>query len=385
MAIRYSDYVDYDALDPVKRLAMEIFEPTLSYPERLGIRIVPESLGGTAPVFDFSGLKEKDFGLAHIEEGLGTKINVANTIHEKKKELSEKARIADFFQDAEYYRGIGTDNVRMAENDLVATGADPFSYINLIACGDSKWYTEDKMGRVKQLLWGMRDAADEGLFAIPGGETPELRDIVFPQTLDLAGTAVGLVSPLSRYLSENKLRAGDVIYGIFTPGPHSNGISKIRKIADKLKDGYFTKMDNGRMLGEDVLIPTHGYSRPTNECFSEGVDIHFAQPITGHGWKKIARAKKPFNYEIEYVPEPPPVFSNLIEFGKEAGGFDLSDKENYYAWNMGIGWVIMAPASEGSKISQIFSKYGKHVYELGKVVPGEKIVDMRPFGFHYEG
>jgi phosphoribosylformylglycinamidine cyclo-ligase len=386
-AIRYKDFVDYETLDPVKKLAMEIFEPTLSYPERLGIELIPESLGGTAPVYRFNGVGTTDFCLAHNVEGLGTKIDIADKIEEM-RQVMEKMKISDYFQEAKHFRGPGTDTVRMSVNDLAGTGADPFSYMDIISCGSSKYYGVDPETKIpsektRQLLLGIKDAADEDGFAVPGGETPELPNIVYPGTIDLAGSSIGLIRPSSRFLSENRIRKGDVIYGISSSGVHANGISKIRNIAAKLKDGYFTQLESGRTLGEEVLVPTAGYARPMCDCLDEGVEIHFAQPITGHGWEKIARAKKPFNYEIEHIPKPSPLFRQLIEFGKE-GGFDVSDKENYYVWNMDIGWVVIAPKSEGSEISRIFGKYGKQVYELGNVVPGERIVDMKPFGFNYK-
>jgi phosphoribosylformylglycinamidine cyclo-ligase len=366
----YRNSVNYDTLDLVKKMALDIFEPTFSYPERLGIRFVPESLGGTVPVFDFSNVDSNHY-IAHIIEGLGTKNMVADAMY---KETG----------DPKYYNHVGTDTARMAVNDIVAMGADPFSYDDMITCGTSEWFSDD-MEKARNLFLGYKDAADEDGFAIAGGETPELQGIVFPETLDLAGSCIGFVKPRSRLIPQDgsSIQLGDIIYGVSSSSVHANGLGKIRRIAAKLKDGYFTIMSNGSVLGEEVLIPTACYSKPMNECFDQGVEMHFVQPITGHGWEKIGRANKPFTYSIEYIPEPQPLFRDLIELGKRVGGFDMSDKENYFAWNMSMGWVVIAPKTEGSKLSRIFGKYGMNVDELGTVEAGERVVHMKPLGFKF--
>ncbi|MDI6807044.1 MAG: AIR synthase-related protein, partial [Candidatus Aenigmarchaeota archaeon] len=213
--------------------------------------------------------------------------------------------------------------------------------------------------------------------AIPQGETPELRGIINPDTLDLNGASIGLVRPKSRLITGEKISENDIIYGLASSGIHANGLSKARKIAEKLEDGFFTKLQNGKTFGEELLTPTRIYSGVIMEMFEDGVDIHYLQPITGHGWEKIARAKYPFTYRIEHIPEPPLIFQELIDYGKQHG-FDVSNRENYYVWNMGVGYIIMAPAASGDHIARIAKKHGIETYELGKVEKGPKQVIM-PF------
>ena len=362
MRIKYSDYVDYEKLDPIKRLALEIFEPTLIYPERLDIKIIPETLGQTAVGFDFSGICDSDFFLVSNVEGLGTKNLIADVMYKETKNPN-------------LYLGLGQDPAAMSLNDLVCLGADPFVYNDIITCGNSEWFKD--LERVRQLLTGYRIAADLGGFAIPQGETPELKGVVYPETLDLAGSSSGIIRPKSRMIIGNKIREGDRIYGLVSSGIHANGLSKARGIAGKLPDGFFTKLENGRTLGEELLTPTTIYARPVMTMFDEGIDVHYLQPITGHGWKKIARAKGPFDYVVENIPEPPLIFRELTRLSEQTG-FDVSDRENYYVWNMGIGYVVIAPMEFERNIRRVCSEYGIDVHDLGYVTKGERRVLLRP-------
>ncbi|MEM5834802.1 MAG: AIR synthase-related protein [Candidatus Aenigmatarchaeota archaeon] len=379
MGIKYSDFVDYRKLDSLKKMALEIFEPTLKYPERLGLRLLPESLGQTAPIFEPVGIKDSDFLIVGPNvEGLGTKNLVADCMY---SEIVEKKRIAENLDVKKLYRCIGQDTAAMSVNDVLAVGADPYVYCDIIACGKASWF--DDLERTRELLLGYRQAADIGQFAIPQGETPELPGIVNSETLDLAGASCGLVRPKSRYITGEKIEEGDIIYGLASSGIHANGLSKARKIAEKLPEGFFTELSNGKTLGEELLTPTHIYSRLVMELF-EFIDIHFLQPITGHGWKKIMRARKPFTYVIENVPEPPLIFQELIEFGKKYG-FDVSDFENYQVWNMGVGYIIIGPKFDVDAIRKVVRRKSNiEVYELGYVKKGEKQVIIKPKNIVYK-
>jgi len=389
MALRYSDFVDYSKLDPVKRMALEIFEPTLIYPERLGIRVVPQTLGETAVGFDFRGVRsswikrlgnllllksDTDFILTSNVEGLGTKNRIADAIYALV--FLEKKSVADQMAVRRLYRGLGQDTVAMSVNDQLSIGADVFAYNDIISCGNSNWFSND-MERIRELLMGYREAADAGQFAIPQGETPELRDVVNPDTLDLAGSSVGLIKPSSRLVTGEAIQVGDVIYGLESSGIHANGLTKARRLADKLPEGYFTDLGNGQALGEALLVPTRLYSRPVMSMFDAGADIHYLQPITGHGWEKIARAKQPLTYAIERVPQPPLLFQKLIEWGAQ-NGFDVSSGENYFTWNMGIGYVVIAPEKDVETIRRVADQHGVKAHRLGYVHKGKRQVLM-PF------
>ena len=370
MSLKYSDFVDYSKLDLLKRKALDLFEPTLSFPERLNIKIIPETLGQTAVGFDFSGIGDTDFILVHNVEGLGTKNKVAEEMYSEA--FDQKRKIANQM-DIELFQSLGQDTASTSVNDCLSVGEDVFSYSVMITCGNSNYFKDEE--KIHHLLMGYHYAAVLGGFAIPQGETTELKDIVYPDTLNLAGSSVGIIKPKSRLTTGSRIQEGDVIYGAESSGIHSNGLTKARKIAEKLPDRYFTSLGDKKNLGEELLTPTRIYSRAIIPMFEQGIDIHFLQPITGHGWQKIARAKGPFDYVIEKVPEPSLIFKKLIEFGSQHG-FDVSDKENYRTWNMGIGYVIIVPENESKRTEEVARNFPLKIHKLGKVAKGERRVIM---------
>lgn len=374
MKIMYSDIVDYSKLDPFKKKALETFESTLKNPEsRFGIKVMPA--GETAAILD---LIDYDFMLAFNIEGLGTKNLIADSLYEG---ILHKAEIDKEIDAGKYYRFLGHDTIAMAVTDLVAVGADPIAYVDMIASGDSKWFND--VERSDELLCGYKTAADLAGIAIPQGETPTLSGIVNPETLDLAGGSVGIIKPKSRFIYGQKICEGDVIYGLPSNGICANGLSKARKITEELPDGYFTKLSDNKKIGEELLNPTPIYVRPIIEMFEAGVDIHYISPITGHGWRKVARARFPFTYVIERVPEPPKIFSSLVKWGKEHG-FDVSDRENYQVWNMGVFVSMIAPKEDKERMNTIIEKYKIELYELGYVKKGKKQVVIKPKEIVYE-
>ena len=85
--------------------------------------------------------------------------------------------------------------------------------------------------------------------------------------------------------------------------------------------------------------------------FDNGAEIHMLQPITGHAWKKTMRAKRPLVYDIESIPEPHLIFNQMVEWAKSHHDINVTNFDNYHTWNMGLGYVIIAPQSEGDRKS----------------------------------
>lgn len=353
--MKYFEFVDYSKLDPVKKAAIEKFSGTIGNPKALGFRILPETLGESAIGIEVA---KADFFLAFNVEGLGTKNIIADS-------MANDAR----GKGSSYYENIGVDTVAMSTNDLSSIGAKPIVYGDIISSGDSNWFTEEK---AQALLEGYRRAAEELQIAIPCGETPTLKGIISPGTLDLAGSSVGVIKPKENLTVGKNLAVGDVIFGLESSGVHSNGISLCRKIAEELPQGYFTELpESGKLLGEELLKPTTLYSNVICEMLGK-TEISYFSPITGHGWKKIMRAKKTFGYEIDLVPKPEEIFSFLQEKA------NLPDSEAYYTWNMGIGYAAIAPKDSAGAIEKACKKHGIKCWDLGKVVKGEKRVSIKP-------
>jgi len=355
MVMKYSDIVDYEKLDPVKRAAIESFSGLNKNTERLGLRIVKETLGEPAIAIDFP---DQDFMLAFNVEGLGTKNMIADAMSKDERGKGNK-----------YYESVGMDCLAMSTNDLAAIGADAFVYGDILSSGDSNWFAD--FDKAKAVLKGFGDGAKEIGLAIPCGETPTLKGVVHDGTIDMAGASVGIIKPKEHLTFGKDLEAGDAIIGLESSGIHSNGVSLARKVAEKLKDGYFTELPNGAVFGEALLVPTTLYTRALVDML-DLAEIHYLSPITGHGWRKIMRAKKPFSYQIDSVPEP----SELFEFLVENSG--VSEKEAYFTWNMGLGYAVIAPKKSTEAILKISEKHGIKALELGIVREGSKSVEIKP-------
>ena len=169
-----------------------------------------------------------------------------------------------------------------------------------------------------------------------------------------SGSAMGLVKPKERLIRGN-IRHGDAIILCESSGIHANGLTLGREIGDRkdsiwrkighlfapdkfplraLPQGYLTPMRDGRPYGEALLDPTHIYVGLIEKCLDRGIDIHYAVNITGHGWRKLMRAKESFVYVIERLPKCPPIFDFIQEHAP------VDDREAYGNFNMGAGFAL---------------------------------------------
>ena len=351
--------VDYEAMDPFKRLAQMSARQTAQTILRLGFSEVEMSRGESAYLVDAG-----DYYIAHVEEGLGTKNLVADVMYR----LTGKT----------YYDHIAQCTVAMIVNDMITLGALPLSVAMHLAVGSSEWFNDEK--RCFDLIEGWKKACELARCTWGGGETPTLKEIVYPETVVLSGSAVGVVKPKTRLISGTNIRHGDAIVLLGSSGIHANGLTLAREIAKKLPEGYLTRLRDGRFYGEALLDPTVIYVPVVEDCFNEGVDLHYAVNITGHGWRKLMRAPQPFTYLIENIPDPHPVFS----FIKEQGPVD--EKEAYGTLNMGAGFALYVSERDVEKILNIAPRFGISALRAGRIESSpEKRVVIQPLGLEYLG
>jgi len=351
--------VDYEAMDPFKRLAQRAGRETAKNILRLGFSEVEMSRGESAYLMDAG-----DHYVAHVEEGLGTKNLVADAMYRLTGES--------------YYDRIAQCTVAMIVNDMITLGALPLSVAMHLAVGVSSWFSDEN--RCNDLIDGWKKACDLARCTWGGGETPTLKDIVHPDTAVLSGSAVGVVKPKSRLIHAVNIQHGDAIVIIRSSGIHANGLTLAREIAGKLPNGYLTKLGDGRLYGEALLDPTMIYVPLVEDCFHEGVDIHYAVNITGHGWRKLMRATQPFAYVIDHIPVPHPVFSFIQERGP------VDDKEAYANLNMGAGFALYVRESDVRKVLAIAHSLGMSASRAGAIESSKvKRVIIHPLGLEYLG
>jgi phosphoribosylformylglycinamidine cyclo-ligase len=351
--------VDYEAMDPFKRLAQLAGRETAANILRLGFSEVEMSRGESAYLMDAG-----DHYVAHVEEGLGTKNLVADAMYQ----LTGKS----------YYDHIAQCTVAMIVNDLITLGALPLSVAMHLAVGVSSWFGDER--RCGDLIDGWKKACALAHCTWAGGETPTLKGIVNPDAAVLSGSAIGVVKPKSRLINAVNIRHGDAIVIAGSSGIHANGLTLAREIAEKLPKGYLTRLSDGRIYGEALLDPTIIYVPLVEDCFHEEVEIHYAVNITGHGWRKLMRATQPFAYIIDHIPVPHSIFSFIQEHGP------VDDKEAYANLNMGAGFALYVREGDVRKVLAIASGLGMSALRAGTIESSQvKKVVIRPLGLEYLG
>jgi len=343
--------VDYSAMDPIKVLAQQRAAATASNLENFGADEVSASRGESAYVWE-----EADAYRALVIEGLGTKNLVADAV----RAITGKT----------HYDTIAQDTIAMVVNDLIVVGALPQVVNAYFAIGDSQWMADKK--RAEDLINGWAAACQAIGATWGGGETPTLKNIIYPGTIDLGGSAVGVINPKERLVLGDTLTAGDNIVLIESSGIHANGITFVRHLAEADPEIYKTKLTDGRSFGEAILTPTHLYVNLVRELLEARLDLHYMVNITGHGWRKLMRATREFSYTMHMIPDVPAEFSFMQRQAK------VSDQEMYGNFNMGAGFAIYAPAADATKIITIAKRQGLKAWNAGTVETGPKQVTIQP-------
>ena len=350
--------VNYDVLDAFKRACQKAAQTTTGALQQHNLREPPAVRGESAYL-----LEAPDHYLAHVEEGLGTKNLVADAM----LELTGKS----------FYRNIGIDTVATIVNDLITCGALPISIAMHAAVGDAAWFS--KGTRAADLAEGFAEGCKTANAVWGGGETPALKGIVNPQTMVLAGSAIGRVQPkTNRILGD--VREGDAIIALASSGVHTNGLTLCRELAERLPEGYLTKTPDGRTYGEALLDPSVIYVRFIHAAQQANLKLHYAAHITGHGWRKLMRLDEPFVYHMTDVGVVPPIFQFIMEQGP------VDPREAYATFNMGAGFAAFVPAQDAQRTIRLAQSLRHTAWQGGTVQKQgtRKAVEVVPLSITYE-
>jgi phosphoribosylformylglycinamidine cyclo-ligase len=342
--------VDYSSMDPIKILAQKAAASTAGNLNYFGSKEISVSRGESAYVWE-----EADSYRALVIEGLGTK----NLIADAMRSITGKT----------YYDGLAQDTVAMIVNDLIVVGALPQVVNAYFAIGDSAWMLDEP--RIRDLITGWAAACDAINATWGGGETPTLKGVIDPKTIDLGGSAVGVINPKSRLVLGDKLASGDQIILVESSGIHANGITFVRNMAKHNPDIYKTKLSDGRMFGEAILTPTHLYVKLVRDILEAGIDVHYMVNVTGHGWRKLMRATKDFSYILDKIPAVPEEF---LYMQKTA---NVTDEEMYGNFNMGAGFAIYVKKVDAKKIIGLANDNNFKAIIAGNVEAGPKQVVIK--------
>lgn len=360
-SITYSQVGDnYDTKDPVNKLSQQSALDTASNLSNFGFEEVSQTRGESAFVW-----KQGDVYMASVIECLGTKNLIAD----------EMRKITDPNQT--YYDVIAHDTVATFINDISTVGAKPLVVHAFWSIEDNSWFLDQE--RIKDFTSGWADACNLAEATWGGGETSTSKGIIQPQTINLAGSCVGIIKSEKRLLVETKLKIGDRILLIKSNGINANGVSLARAVGKKLPEGYQTKLPDGSIYGEALLTKSNIYAKVVQNLLDADLDLHYITNITGHGLRKIMRARQNFTYLLEKLFEPQEVFN----FIKEKA--ELDDYEMYQTYNMGQDYAIFLPKEDMEKALDIVKQSGFEGLDAGLVEEGERKVILKSKDITFEG
>lgn len=320
--------VDIDAGNSL----IEAIKPLVSRTFRPGVMT---GLGGFGALFELPIHRYKEPVLVSGADGVGTKLKLA----------TELGR----------HGSIGIDLVAMCVNDIIVAGAEPLFFLDYYATGKLDVET------ATQVVSGIARGCELSGCALTGGETAEMPGMYQGGDYDLAGFAVGIVEK-ARILQPDRVVAGDILLGLASSGPHSNGYSLIRKIIEVSQADLGQELD-GRSLGDLLIEPTHIYVKSLLALL-DNVEVHALAHITGGGLPENLPRVLPARTQAEISTSAwtrPPIFDWL----QEQGG--VEEDEMLRTFNCGIGMVACVSANDADRAIQLLEEQGELVYALGRI------------------
>lgn len=299
---------------------------------------VLSNIGGFGGLFELHTKDYKRPILVSSTDGVGTKLKLAQALG--KEHL------------------IGIDLVAMCANDVIVQGAKPLFFLDYYAT------SKLEVAMASRIIQGIVQGCKESNMALIGGETAEMPGIYQSGDFDLAGFCVGLVD-FDNIIDGSSIEAGNVVIGMFSSGPHSNGYSLIRKIIDIQKSNLESKF-NDATLGDALIEPTIIYVKPILNVIGK-FPINGIAHITGGGFKENIERILPnhCNALIETSCwNQPDVFNWIQNEGK------ISEDEMFNTFNCGIGMVLIIKENHASEITETFLKLGYQSTQIGYIENG---------------
>jgi phosphoribosylformylglycinamidine cyclo-ligase len=303
---------------------------------------------------DFGGLFRLDTArydhpvLVAATDGVGTKLVVAQ----------EMGRLDT----------IGIDLVAMCVDDLVCQGAEPLFFLDYISTGAVD------PARMADLVAGVADGCRQVGAALLGGEMAEHAGIMEPGEFDLVGFAVGVVDQ-EKILGSSRVRPGDVLVGLPSPGLRCNGYTLARHVllerAGRPLDGPAWE-GASVTLGDELLRPSVIYT-PAVRAAIDAADVHAVAHITGGGFAgNIPRALPEGTRAVIELGswEVPRIFGEIRRLGM------VADAEMARTFNLGLGMVLMVGADSADDALGALRAAGLDPVVVGRVDQGERGVDL---------
>ena len=299
---------------------------------------VCSDIGGFGGLFALG--KVKNPVLVSGTDGVGTKLKIA------------------FLMDK--HNTVGIDCVAMCVNDVICSGAKPLFFLDYIAVG------KNVPERVASIVEGVAEGCVQAGCALIGGETAEMPGFYPVDEYDLAGFAVGVVDK-KKILDNKKMKEGDVIIAIPSTGVHSNGFSLVRKIFDVEKADLKTPIEalGGKSLGETLLTPTKIYVKAIMALLEKKINVRAISHITGGGFYENIPRSIPDGFGAKIDKKSVrilPIFDLLAKTG------NVSERDMFNTFNMGVGMSVVVKKEDADKAIQILRLAGENAYVMGEIV-----------------
>jgi phosphoribosylformylglycinamidine cyclo-ligase len=297
------------------------------------------SLGGFGALFDLKAAGYDDPLIVTTTDGVGTKLKIAIETHR--------------------HDTVGIDLVAMCVNDLLAQGAEPLMFLD--------YYATSKLDidTARRVVAGIAEGCKRAGCALVGGETAEMPGMYGDSDYDLAGFSVGAVNRDSVLPKLDDQREGDLIIGLASSGPHSNGYSLIRKVVELAGLTWSSPAPFAKdlSLAQALLEPTRIYIKSVLPLMKTGV-IKGGAHITGGGLienpDRAVREDLTATFDFDGF-EFPPVFKWLME----AGGIDKH--EMLRTFNCGIGFVVYVSPKNADAVLAALLNAGEDAFICGQL------------------
>ena len=297
------------------------------------------SLGGFGALFDLKAAGFQDPLIVTTTDGVGTKLKIA----------IETGR----------HDGVGVDLVAMCVNDLLAQGAEPLLFLDYYATGRLE------IDAARRVVAGIAEGCRQAGCALVGGETAEMPGLYTEGDYDLAGFSLGAVERGHALPYLDRQAAGDVIIGLASTGPHSNGYSLVRKVVEKsgLTWGDDAPFAKDRSLAQALMEPTRIYVKPVLPLMKAGL-VKGAAHITGGGLienppRCIAEGLQA-SFDWDAWPMPA-VFQWLAETG------GISDHEMRRTFNCGVGFILIVSPENAEPVLAALLNAGEVAFVCGQL------------------
>ena len=305
---------------------------------------VVAGVGSFGGVLDLAELKRYDHPvLVASNDGVGTKVMVGVA--------------------ANNVAGLGADLVNHCINDILVQNARPIAFLDYVAAA--------KLEPVKiaAVVSSMADACGAVGCVLLGGETAEMPGVYHDGHLDVAGTIIGLADR-NALLPRIDIVPGDVLIGLGSSGPHTNGYSLLRRVLagiplDVIPDGMSVP------LGEALLAVHRNYLPVLENLLDNHLPLVKALVhITGGGLldnpPRILPEGTAAKVKLGSWPVPP-----LFQLVRDASGLDAD--ELHRTLNMGVGMVLVVAAADAAAVQ---AEINEDSWIIGEIIEGNRTVTL---------